>query len=257
MRRLILSLVLSIFAMLNMAFADDLSIQITREIKFANGFGQIEAKPILKNVSKDIKVMGDYNVDEKSGNVIMKIDKVLYGGKIYDLSESFSTKRRLKNVKTAVLKSKAKIKLSGGSHPELLAIFNDENTSGKKADGKNGSGSIILLQVIAPILQAVVAIAEALAIIAEAMAQAVAHHNIHIMVMVAALTVAIQAINQVLQPIPMVIVKAPRFEMVWLMSIHLSMAFAPKRQSQNLMCIKNKILPPVLIRQTMKIWQYP
>lgn len=136
-----LALILSAFAMLNMAFADDLSIQITREIKFANGFGQIEAKPILKNVSKDIKVMGDYNVDEKSGNVVMKIDKVLYGGKIYDLSESFSTKRRLKNVKTAVLKSKAKIKLSGGSHPELLAIFNDENTSGKKADGKNGSGS--------------------------------------------------------------------------------------------------------------------
>lgn len=127
--------------MLNVAFADDLSIQITREIKFANGFGQIEAKPILKNISKDIKVMGDYNVDEKSGNVVMKIDKVLYGGKIYDLSESFSTKRRLKNVKTAVLKNKAKIKLSGGSHPELLAIFNDENTSGKKADGKNGSGS--------------------------------------------------------------------------------------------------------------------
>lgn len=136
-----LALILSAFAMLNVAFADDLSIQITREIKFANGFGQIEAKPILKNVSKDIKVMGDYNVDEKSGNVVMKIDKVLYGGKIYDLSESFSTKRRLKNVKTAVLKSKAKIKLSGGSHPELLAIFNDENTSGKKADGKNGSGS--------------------------------------------------------------------------------------------------------------------
>lgn len=136
-----LALVLSAFAMLNVAFADDLSIQITREIKFANGFGQIEAKPILKNVSKDIKVMGDYNVDEKSGNVVMKIDKVLYGGKIYDLSESFSTKRRLKNVKTAVLKNKAKIKLSGGSHPELLAIFNDENTSGKKADGKNGSGS--------------------------------------------------------------------------------------------------------------------
>lgn len=141
MKRLILSLVLSAFAMLNVAFADDLSIQITREIKFANGFGQIEAKPILKNVSKDIKVMGDYNVDEKSGNVVMKIDKVLYGGKIYDLSESFSTKRRLKNVKTAVLKNKAKIKLSGGSHPELLAIFNDENTSGKKADGKGSSNS--------------------------------------------------------------------------------------------------------------------
>ena len=141
MKRLILSLVLSAFAMLNVAFADDLSIQITREIKFANGFGQIEAKPILKNVSKDIKVMGDYNVDEKSGNVVMKIDKVLYDGKIYDLSESFSTKRRLKNVKTAVLKNKAKIKLSGGSHPELLAIFNDENTSGKKADGKGSSNS--------------------------------------------------------------------------------------------------------------------
>lgn len=141
MKKLILSFILSAFAMLNVAFADDLSIQITREIKFANGFGQIEAKPILKNISKDIKVMGDYNVDEKSGNVVMKIDKVLYGGKIYDLSESFSTKRRLKNVKTAVLKNKAKIKLSGGSHPELLAIFNDENTRGKKADGKNGSGS--------------------------------------------------------------------------------------------------------------------
>ena len=141
MKKVILSLVLSAFAMLNVAFADDLSIQILREIKFANGFGQIEAKPILKNVSKDIKVMGEYNVDEKSGNVVMKIDKVLYGGKIYDLSENFSTKRRLKNVKTAVLKNKAKIKLSGGSHPELLAILNDENTSGKKADGKNGSGS--------------------------------------------------------------------------------------------------------------------
>ena len=126
--------------MLNVAFADDLSVQITREIKFSNGFGQFEGKPILKNVSKDIKVMGDYNVDEKSGNVVMKIDKVLYGGKIYDLSENFSTKRRLKNVKTAVLKSNAKIKLSGGSHPELLAILSDENTSGKKADGK-GSGS--------------------------------------------------------------------------------------------------------------------
>ena len=69
--------------------------------------------------------------------------------------------------------------------------------------------AVILLQVIAPILQAVVAIVEALAIIAEAMAQAVAHHNIHIMSMVVVLAVAVaQAINQVLQPIPMVIVKA-------------------------------------------------
>ena len=83
---------------------------------------------------------GEYNVDEKSGNVVMKIDKVLYGGKIYDLSESFSTKRRLKNVKTAVLKNKAKIKLSGGSHPELLMILKGENANGKKADN-NGKGS--------------------------------------------------------------------------------------------------------------------
>lgn len=121
------------------AFADDLSIQILREIKFSNGFGQIEAKPILNNVSKDIKVMGEYNVEEKNGNVVMKIDKVLYGGKIYDLSEPFSVKRRLKNAKTATLKKQSKIKLSGGSHPELLAIFNNENTSGKKS--KDGSGS--------------------------------------------------------------------------------------------------------------------
>lgn len=127
----------SVFAMV--AFADDLSIQILREIKFSNGFGQIEAKPILNNVSKDIKVMGEYNVEEKNGNVVMKIDKVLYGGKIYDLSEPFSVKRRLKNAKTATLKKQSKIKLSGGSHPELLAIFNNENTSGKKS--KDGSGS--------------------------------------------------------------------------------------------------------------------
>lgn len=127
--------------MLNVAFADDLSIQILREIKFSNGFGQIEAKPILKNVNKDIKVMGEYNVDEKSGNVVMKIDKVLYGGKIYDLSEEFNVKRRLKNPKTAVLKTKSKIKLSGGSHPELLAILNDENTSGKKVDGKSNNSA--------------------------------------------------------------------------------------------------------------------
>ena len=141
MRRLILSLVLSAFAMLNVAFADDLSIQILREIKFSNGFGQIEAKPILKNVNKDIKVMGEYNVDEKSGNVVMKIDKVLYGEKIYDLSEEFNVKRRLKNPKTAALKTKSKIKLSGGSHPELLAILNDENTIGKKADGKSNNSA--------------------------------------------------------------------------------------------------------------------
>lgn len=112
MKRLKTLTLCGVFAMLNVAFADDLSIQILRDIKFSNGFGQIEGKPILKdkNISKDIKVMGEYNVEEKNGNVIMKINKVLYDGKIYDLSEEFNTKRRLKNVKTANLKKGAKIK---------------------------------------------------------------------------------------------------------------------------------------------------
>lgn len=131
---------------IGLAYADDMSIQILRDIKFSNGFGQIEGKPILKDktiAKKEIKVMGEYNVEEKNGNVVMKINKVLYDGKIYDLSEEFNTKRRLKNVKTANLKKGAKIKLSGGSHPEFLAILNGEavSNSKKNSDGKSSNSS--------------------------------------------------------------------------------------------------------------------
>lgn len=109
-----------------MLYADDLTIQITRDIDFKNGFGQIEAKPILKDANRDIKVLGEFNVEDKSGNVVMKIDKVVYEGKIYNLSEEFISKRRLKNPKKAQLKKQSKIKLNGGSHPEILAILNGE-----------------------------------------------------------------------------------------------------------------------------------
>ncbi len=127
---LICSLILGI-CVVTIVRADDLSIQLTKEIVFKNGYGQIEAKPILKNVNKDIKVMGEYNVETKNGNVEMKIDRVLYDGKIYQLSEPFISKRRLKNYLTAKLDKDAKLKLSDGNHDEILAILNGEATPAK------------------------------------------------------------------------------------------------------------------------------
>lgn len=136
----ILKLIVWITIFGTFSYADDITIQLLRDIEFRNGFGQIEAKPVLKGVSKDIKVMGEYNVEEKSGNVVIKLDKVLYGGNIYNLSEEFSTKRRLKNPKTAKLSKNSKIKLSGGSHPEVLAILNGEaESNSKESKGKSNN----------------------------------------------------------------------------------------------------------------------
>lgn len=117
--------ILLLLISINFLIADDLNIKIIKDIEFKNGFGQIEARPILKNVNKDVKVLGEFNV-ENNGNVVIKIDKVVYDGKIYNLSEEFNSKRRLKNPKTAKLNTNSKIKLSGGSHPEILAILNGE-----------------------------------------------------------------------------------------------------------------------------------
>lgn len=119
-------------------FADDLTIQISKDIDFSNGFGQIEAKPVLNNVRKDIKVLGEYNVDEKNRNVIMKIDKVIVDNQVFSLSESFNSKRRLKNTKTAKLKSGSKIKLGEGNNQEILAILNGETKGRNSTNGENG-----------------------------------------------------------------------------------------------------------------------
>lgn len=121
-------------------FADDLTVQISKEIDFSNGFGQIEAKPVLNNVKKDIKVLGEYNVDEKSRNVTMKIDKVIIDNQVFSLSESFNSKRRLKNTKTAKLKSGSKIKLSEGNNQEILAILNGETAANNIDNSQTNSG---------------------------------------------------------------------------------------------------------------------
>lgn len=141
--------ILLLLISINFLIADDLNIKIIKDIEFKNGFGQIEARPILKNVNKDVKVLGEFNV-ENNGNVVIKIDKVVYDGKKYNLSEEFNSKRRLKNPKTAKLNTNSKIKLSGGSHPEILAILNGEskvrdttNTSSNTNNTNNKSNTDI------------------------------------------------------------------------------------------------------------------
>lgn len=119
MKKIILIVLFSIFSFCS----DALDIKILREVNFNNGYGIIEAEPILKGVKERVKLRGDYNT-EKNGNVNLTFSKVEVDGRIYTLSEPFVKKSRLKNPRTAKLSKGSRIQVLDGSKSELLDILN-------------------------------------------------------------------------------------------------------------------------------------
>lgn len=119
---------------------DQLDIKVSQDINFEDGFGMLQAKPILKGV-KDIQLIGQYNVNPQNGNVEMKFDKVIYKDQTYTLTEPFVKQARLKNPKNAVLKKDSRIKIAGGSKSEILNILNNtpEGGSSSARNGVNGN----------------------------------------------------------------------------------------------------------------------
>lgn len=116
---------------------DHLDIKVTQDINFDDGFGMLQAQPILKGV-KDIQLIGQYNVNPQNGNVEMKFDKVIYRDQTYTLTEPFVKQARLKNPKSAVLKKDSRIKIAGGSKSEILNILNNTSEGGS-ASARNGA----------------------------------------------------------------------------------------------------------------------
>lgn len=126
-------LLISTFTLAN----DQLDIKVTQDINFDDGFGMLQAQPILKGV-KDIQLIGQYNVNPQNGNVEMKFDKVIYRDQTYTLTEPFVKQARLKNPKSAVLKKDSRIKIAGGSKSEILNILNNTSEGGS-ASARNGA----------------------------------------------------------------------------------------------------------------------
>lgn len=119
MKKVLITIILGIFCF----GADALDIKILKEVNFSNGYGIIEAEPILKGVKERVTLRGDFNT-EKNGNVNFSFSKVEIDGRIYTLSEPFVKKSKLKNPKTAKLSRGSKIQVSEGSKNELLDILN-------------------------------------------------------------------------------------------------------------------------------------
>lgn len=119
---------------------DQLDIKVTQDINFDDGFGMLQAQPILKGV-KDIQLIGQYNVNPQNGNVEMKFDKVIYQDQTYTLTEPFVKQARLKNPKSAVLKKDSRIKIAGGSKSEILNILNNTPEGGSVSARNAANGN--------------------------------------------------------------------------------------------------------------------
>ncbi|WP_024954366.1 hypothetical protein [Sulfurospirillum arcachonense] len=118
--------------------SDSLNVKTEQDIFFKNGFGTIYAKPMLKDkqLQENIKLQGEYNV-EKNKNAVIKFNKLQYKGKLYDLSNPFSKKGRLKK-RDIVMKKDSNILVTGGDKQEFLDIINSIKDDEKKSkDTKN------------------------------------------------------------------------------------------------------------------------
>lgn len=116
---------------------DTIDIKVNEDINFEDGFGMLQARPVLQGVQQDVQLLGEYNVNTQNNNVEIKFDKVIYQNQTYTLTEPFTKQARLKNPKNAVLKKDSKIKIAGGSKSEILSILNG---SPNGAGGAKGGG---------------------------------------------------------------------------------------------------------------------
>lgn len=122
MKKIILMLCLGLITI----WSDEITIELNKDAKFSDGFGLIEARPILKDVKEDIKLLGDFNL-EKNNNVEIIINKLSIDNNVYKLTEPFIKKARLKNPSNAKIKKGDKIKISGGSQTEILNYLNSNS----------------------------------------------------------------------------------------------------------------------------------
>ena len=116
---------------------DDLDLKLSQDVSFKDGYGLITAYPqnITDELKNKLKFMGEYNVD-KNSNVSIRFKRIQYDGRVYDLTEPFEKKLRLKNPQTAKFVNGAKIRVSGGNREEILQIVNRQQAE-SKAQAKN------------------------------------------------------------------------------------------------------------------------
>ena len=139
MRQLIL---IAVFLVSSLFGEESLSVKPTQDISFQNGFGTIYAKPVLndKELQESVLLRGQYNVLDEQNNVEIAFDKVQYQGKVFDLSNPFMKKSRLRS-RDVVLKRDSQFIVSGGDKSELLQIVNtkveeEEDTTGGDINDK-------------------------------------------------------------------------------------------------------------------------
>lgn len=135
-KRMFFAFFLTFFVSLNAVSDDNLDLKIASEVRFGDGFGTIYAYPqnITKELRNKLKFIGEYNLNKNNGNLEIKFHRIQYEGKVYDLTEPFEKKMRLKQPKNAKLKSGAKIKVAGGSREEILDIVNQKKQAIAKAE---------------------------------------------------------------------------------------------------------------------------
>lgn len=118
---------------------DDLDLKISQEVRFNDGFGSIIAYPqnITEELRNKLKFIGEYNLEKNTGNVTIKFKRIQFDGRIYELTEPYEKKLRLKSPQTARFNDGAKIQVSGGNREEILQIVNKQKAEVKAQNNNN------------------------------------------------------------------------------------------------------------------------
>lgn len=136
----IFTIIFLVFALNANAVTDEnLDIKINQDVSFGDGFGTITGYPqnIAKEFRDKIKFIGEYNLDKSTGNLTIRFKRIQYDGKIYELTESYEKKMRLRKPKSARIKAGGKILVAGGNKQEILDIVNQKKQALAKAEDDN------------------------------------------------------------------------------------------------------------------------